>query len=450
MATEGKGMGRHNGKVVFVEATVPGDVVKALIQRNKKDYSTARVLELLKGSDQRIEPFCSHFGDCGGCKWQFLEYAQQLAYKQGIVEEAFRRIGKLDFPEPFPILGCEHPTFYRNKMEYTFSSKRWITQEEADAGGELDSRNGLGFHIRGHFDKIVDIHKCYLQADFGNRIRNAVREYAHEKQISFYGISDHTGVLRNLIIRNTSLGEWMVIVSLGKDDPEREGLLAMLVEKFPEITSLHYVINEKKNDTLFDQDIICYHGRDHIFEAFEGIRYKISPKSFFQTNSAQGLRLYQITRDFAGLQGDEIVYDLYTGTGSIALFVAKHCKKVLGIEEVEMAIEDAKFNATLNGIENAQFFAGDVKQVWDDAFVQEHGRPDVLITDPPRAGMHADVVAMIMKLQPGKIVYVSCNPVTQARDLKLMEEAYKILKVQPVDMFPQTPHIENVVLLERQ
>ncbi len=451
MATEGKGMGRHNGKVVFVEGTVPGDVAKVLIQRNKKDYSTARVLDLLQASDQRIEAFCQHFGDCGGCKWQFLEYAQQLAYKQGIVEEAFRRIGKLEFPEPFPILGCAEPTFYRNKMEYTFSNKRWITQEEVDAGGEIDSRHGLGFHIRGHFDKIVDIHKCYLQDDYGNAIRNAVRKHALANDLSFYNISEHGGLLRNLIIRNSSLGEWMVIVSMGEDQPaNRQGLLDMLVADFPEITSLHYVVNQKKNDTLFDQDIICYHGRGHIFESFEGIKYKISPKSFFQTNPAQGLKLYEITRAFADLQKEDIVYDLYTGTGSIALFVAEHCAKVFGIEEVEMAIEDAKFNAALNGIDNAQFFAGDVKQVWTDEFVAEHGRPDVLITDPPRAGMHADVVAMIMKLRPSKIVYVSCNPVTQARDLQLMQDSYKIEKIQPVDMFPQTPHIENVVLLQRR
>ena len=448
IAAEGKGMARCDGKVIFVENAVPGDIADVRITKNRKDFAIAKVMDLKKPSPQRIESFCEHFGICGGCKWQYLPYEQQGLYKQEIVEESLRRVGKLDFPPLLPILQAEKTQYYRNKMEFTFSNKRWLSLEEVNSDVPIDNRNAVGMHVPGLYDKVVDIEYCYLQGSPSNEIRNEIRNYAKEHELSYYDLREHQGFLRNLIVRTSTLNELMVILSVA--EPRQsviDALLDHLLCQFPQITSLHYVINQKRNDTLYDQDIITFHGRGYIFEQFEDLKYKISPKSFFQTNPYQGVRLYQVVRDFADLKGSELVYDLYTGTGSIALFLARQCKKVVGIEEVEAAIIDAKFNAKLNEIENAAFYAGDVKAMLGGEFVAENGTPDVLVTDPPRAGMHKDVAMRILEMSPSKIVYVSCNPVTQARDLQILSEAYSIEKVQPVDMFPHTYHIENVVLL---
>ncbi len=448
IAAEGKGFGKLDGKAIFVEDGVPGDIVDVFVTRNKKDYAKGKTHKRHQASKDRQPAFCKHFGVCGGCKWQDIAYETQLAYKQSIVEQAFSRVGKLDYPEIMPIIGGEITEEYRNKMEYTFSDKRWLTVEEIETGEEIEDNGGLGFHVRGVHSKVVDIYHCYLQKTLTNDIRNAVRDFALENGLTFYNIYSNIGFLRNLILRNTTLGQWMLILCCGEDKREEvHALLDHLISKFPQLSSVNYVINLKKNDTIFDQEVINYHGDDHIVEVFEGIHFKISPKSFFQTNPYQGLKLYQITREFADLKGEEFVFDLYTGTGSIALFVAKACKKVVGIEEVDAAIIDAKFNAEFNKIDNAHFFVGDVRKTLNDDLVAMHGKPDVVITDPPRAGMHADVVDELLKLAPAKIVYVSCNPVTQARDLQLLSAKYKILKVQPVDMFPHTHHIENVALL---
>ncbi len=451
MAAEGKAFGRRaDGKLIFVENAVPGDVVNVLLTKNKKDYGIGKIADLLEASELRQPAFCEHFGVCGGCKWQYLAYEQQLEYKRLTVEESFRRIGKLDFPEIPPVLGSELTTYYRNKLDFTFSNKRWLTREEVDSGVEM-KRDALGFHKPGMFDKVVDVNHCHLQAEPSNEIRNHVRDFALKHELEFYDIREHTGMLRNLIIRSSTQGELMVILSVAQMNPMLFTLLDDLLEHYPDITSLHYVVNKKKNDTLYDQDIITYHGRGYILETLGHRQYKISPKSFFQTNPTQAKSLYDITRDFAELKGEEIVYDLYTGTGSIAIYVADQCAKVVGIEEVEAAIVDAKFNASLNEVSNGDFYAGDVKEMLTDAFAEQHGRPDVLITDPPRAGMHPDVLVQLCKLAPQRIVYVSCNPVTQARDLSALCEqgGYKITKVQPVDMFPHTYHIENVVALEK-
>ncbi len=447
MAAEGKAMARHEGKVIFVENAVPGDVVDVIVTKNKTDYAVAKVKNIVSPSEIRIKPFCSHFESCGGCKWQYITYEQQAIYKQEIVAEAFSRIGKLDFPELMPIIKGEPTEYYRNKMEFTFANKRWLTDEEV-LSQKIYNRNAVGFHVPGMFDRIVDIEHCYLQPEPSNGIRNAIRAYAYKQKLTFYDVKVHEGFLRTLIIRTSTLGEVMVILALGHDDEKhRNAILDLLLKKYPEISSLHYVINQKKNDTLYDQDIITYKGKGFIYEKLADLTYKISPKSFFQTNPYQAVRLYETVRDFANLQGNETVYDLYTGTGSIGIFLAKHCQKVIGIEEVEAAIVDAKYNAELNKVGNTHFFAGDVKAMMDDEFTNVHGQPDVLITDPPRAGMHADVVEQILKMYPPKIVYVSCNPVTQARDLQILSEKYTIEKAQPVDMFPHTAHIENVVLL---
>lgn len=451
IAAEGKGMARHNGKVIFVENAVPGDITDVRITKNRKDFAIAKIMELKKASPQRIEAFCEHFGTCGGCKWQYLPYEQQAAYKQGIVEESLQRVGKLDFPPIMPILGAEKTQYYRNKMEFTFSNKRWLSLEEVNSDIPIENRNAVGMHVPGLFDKVVDIQHCFLQGTPSNEIRNEVRQFAINHELTYYDLREHKGFLRNLIVRTSTLEELMVILSVAEPKQETiEALLDHLLCQFPQITSLHYVVNQKKNDTLYDQDIITYHGRGYIFEQFEDLKYKISPKSFFQTNPYQGVRLYNVVRNFAQLEGNELVYDLYTGTGSIALFLAGQCKKVVGIEEVEAAIIDAKFNAELNKMDNTAFYAGDVKAMLGGDFVEENGMPDVLVTDPPRAGMHKDVVLRILEMAPPKIVYVSCNPVTQARDLQLLSEMYRIEKVQPVDMFPHTYHIENVVLLVKK
>lgn len=451
IAAEGKAIAKVEDKVIFVPLAIPGDVVDVQITKKRSKYSEGRIVHVHKYSDQRIEAFCEHFGVCGGCKWQSLPYEQQLFYKQKQVVDQLTRIGKVELPEISPILGSDKTTYYRNKLEFTFSNKRWLTFEEVESGADIPNNNALGFHIPGLFDKVIDIHKCWLQSGSSNEIRNAIRKYALQNNLEFFDIKQQQGLLRNVIIRTSTTGELMVVVSFFRDEKEqREGLLDHLIEKFPEISSLMYVINEKGNDTILDQEVICYKGEDHIFEEMEGLKFKIGPKSFYQTNSEQAYELYKVARDFAGLTGSEVVYDLYTGTGTIANFVARSAKKVVGIEYVPEAIEDAKVNSSINNIGNTLFFAGDMKKVLVDDFISQYQRPDVIITDPPRAGMDASVVDTILNAAPDRIVYVSCNPATQARDLNLLDPLYTVARVQPVDMFPHTHHVENVVLLMRR
>lgn len=449
---KGKTIGKApDGRVIFLTNTVPGDVVDVQITKKRKAYFEGVATQFHSLSEKRVEPRCQHFGICGGCKWQDMGYEHQLFYKQKEVENNLKRIGHLELPDLLPIKGSEKQYFYRNKMEFSFSSSRWLTLGEIQSDNEIKDKNALGFHIPGMWDKILDIKKCYLQQDPSNDIRLAVKSFAVENDLSFFNPRNQYGLLRTLMLRTSSIGELMVLIQFFEDDEARRTLLLEhLDQKFPEITSLQYVINSKKNDTIYDQEIICYAGRDHIFEEMEGLQFKINAKSFYQTNSAQAYELYKITRDFAGLNGDELVYDLYTGTGTIAQFVAKNAKKVIGIESVPEAIFDAKANADRNKIENVDFFVGDMKNVFNENFISENGVPDVIITDPPRDGMHKDVVQQILNIAPKKIVYVSCNSATQARDLALMKEQYTVKKVQPVDMFPQTHHVENVVLLEKK
>jgi 23S rRNA (uracil1939-C5)-methyltransferase len=440
-----------DGKVIFLPNAVPGDVVDVQTFKQRSGYYEGKAIVFHKLSDKRTQAACEHFGTCGGCKWQHMDYSHQLFFKEKEVVNNLKRIGHLELPEITPILGSKEHYFYRNKMEFSFSDSRWLTLEEIASDKDLGDRNALGFHIPGMWDKILDVKKCWLQADPSNAIRNAVRDFAIKNQIPFFNTRQQTGVLRTLMIRNTSIGEWMVVVQFYKEDlKKRTALLDHLKTTFPEITSLQYIINGKANDTIYDQEVICYDGRDHIFEEMEGLRFKINAKSFYQTNSNQAHNLYKITRDFAGLTGKELVYDLYTGTGTIAQFVAKNALKVIGVESVPDAIQAAKENAILNQIDNVDFFVGDMKKVFNTEFIETHGHPDVLITDPPRDGMHKDVVAQILKITPEKIVYVSCNSATQARDLALLDSEYKISKTQAVDMFPQTHHVENVVLLEKR
>ncbi len=448
VAAEGKAIAKVNDVVIFVPFAVPGDVVNLQVTRKKSSFMEARVINFVEKSAIRAEPFCEHFGVCGGCKWQILPYEEQLKHKQTEVENNLKRIGKVNLPEITPILGSEKTTFYRNKLEFTFSNKRWLSYEDIKSGKEFDHLNGVGFHIPGMFDKVLDIHKCWLQDDIQNKIRNEIRSYAVEHGLTFFDIRAQVGFLRTMIVRTTSTGELMlIVVFFHEDKPAREKLLSHLADKFPQITSLLYVINEKANDTITDQEVITFKGNDAIYEEMEGLKFKIGPKSFYQTNSEQAYELYKIARKYAELTGDELVYDLYTGTGTIANFVAKNAKKVIGIEYVPEAIEDAKVNSALNGIENTLFFAGDMKDVLTADFIEKHGRPDVIITDPPRAGMHADVVNAILLAEPKRIVYVSCNAATQARDLALLDEKYQVTAVRPVDMFPHTHHVENVVQL---
>ena len=440
-----------DGKVIFLPNAVPGDVVDVQTFKQRSGYYEGKATVFHKLSDKRTQAACEHFGTCGGCKWQHMDYSHQLFFKEKEVVNNLKRIGHLELPEITPILGSKEHYFYRNKMEFSFSDSRWLTLEEIASDKDLGDRNALGFHIPGMWDKILDVKKCWLQADPSNAIRNAVRDFAIKNQIPFFNTRQQTGVLRTLMIRNTSIGEWMVVVQFYKEDlKKRTALLDHLKTTFPEITSLQYIINGKANDTIYDQEVICYDGRDHIFEEMEGLRFKINAKSFYQTNSNQAHNLYKITRDFAGLTGKELVYDLYTGTGTIAQFVAKNALKVIGVESVPDAIHAAKENAILNQIDNVDFFVGDMKTVFNTEFIETHGHPDVIITDPPRDGMHKDVVAQILKITPEKIVYVSCNSATQARDLALLDSEYKISKTQAVDMFPQTHHVENVVLLEKR
>lgn len=446
IAEGGKGVAKVDDLVVFVDKAIPGDVVDVELTRKKRNFAEARVRQIKEPSVHRVTPFCRHFGVCGGCKWQHMDYTAQLAYKQKGVDDALTRLGKLDTTMMEPILAAPQTQYYRNKLEYTFSNKRWLTDLD-DAHESLEMR-ALGFHVPSRFDKILDIEHCYLQQDPSNAIRNKLRSFVLENDISFYDLRQHEGALRNLIIRTASTGELMVIVVFAYADTETiEKTMAFLQLEFPVITSLLYVINQKKNDTIFDQDVHIYAGRDHIFEEMEGLRFKIGAKSFYQTNSAQAYELYKITRDFAGFEGGERVYDLYTGAGTIANFVARHVGEVIGVEYVPSAIEDAKLNSTINGIQNTKFYAGDMKDVLTEDFVAVHGRPDVVIVDPPRAGMHADVVARLLDMEAPKLVYVSCNAATQARDLALLAERYDVRRIRPVDMFPHTQHVENVVLL---
>ncbi len=447
-------MAKVNELVIFVPYVVPGDVVDLQVKRKKNHYAEAVAVKFHEKSPLRTEPFCSHFGVCGGCKWQCLSYEEQLKYKQKQVFDNLTRIGKVELPEFRPILGSEKTRFYRNKLEFTFSNKRWLTEEEVKQDVKYDQMNAVGFHIPGAFDKVLAIDKCWLQDDISNQIRNAVRDYAYAHNFPFFDLRTQEGLLRNIMIRTSSTGELMVVLQCKVTDDEgrrkMEEILQFMADSFPQITSLMYVINNKCNDTIGDLDVEVFKGNDHIFEEMEGLRFKVGPKSFYQTNSEQAYNLYKVAREFAGLTGNELVYDLYTGTGTIANFVARQARKVVGIEYVPEAIEDAKVNSDLNGIDNTLFYAGDMKDILTNDFIAEHGRPDVIITDPPRAGMHNDVIDVILAAEPKRIVYVSCNPATQARDLQLLDGKYKVTAVQPVDMFPHTHHVENVVQLERR
>ena len=451
LAAEGNAMGKWNDIVVFVPLTVPGDVVNVQIRTKRRRYMEGYVTEYIERSPMRVEPFCAHFGVCGGCKWQNIPYSEQIAFKQQQVVDQLTRIGHLSLPEISPILGSAKTDHYRNKLEFTFAPKRWKTYEEVARGEEIADCPALGFHIPSMFDKILDIDYCHLQPSPSNEIRNFLRKYCIENNYPFYDIRQHSGLMRNVVIRTASTGEVMVIVVFAEDNQEMiVPLMASLKEHFPEITSLVYMINDKLNDSLGDREAILYAGRDHIFEQMEELRFKIGPKSFYQTNSEQAYELYKVVRQMAALTGSEVVYDLYTGTGTIANFVAAGAKSVVGVEYVEEAIEDAKVNSAINNIHNTTFLAGDMKDVMNDEFVAHYGRPDVVILDPPRAGVHEDVIATILRAAPERIVYVSCNPATQARDLALMDSMYKVVAVQPVDMFPHTHHVENVVKLIRR
>lgn len=451
-AAEGKSLARVNDMVVFVPFCVPGDIVDLQVRKKRHSYMEAEVIRFVEKSAVREEPFCEHFGVCGGCKWQNLPYDKQLEMKQRQVYEQLTRIGKVELPEFMPILGSRKIREYRNKLEFGCSNKRWMTREEIASGEPAGEMRAIGFHITGAFDKILPIHNCHLMDGLQNEIRNFIYQYAIDNDLTFFDLRQQTGLLRDVMVRNSNTGEWMVLVQFHYDeegDRERSlQLMVALADRFPQITSLLYVDNQKCNDTFGDLKLTLYKGNDHIFEIMEGLRFKVGPKSFYQTNTDQAYHLYSVARQFAGLTGEEVVYDLYTGTGTIANFVARSAKKVVGIEYVPEAIEDAKVNSDINGIGNTLFFAGDMKDILTDEFIAGHGRPDVIITDPPRAGMHPDVVETILRAKPRRIVYVSCNPATQARDLQLLDRLYKVVAVQPVDMFPHTPHVENVVALE--
>ena len=458
VAAEGKALARVNDMVVFVPYVVPGDVVDLQVKRKKHSYAEAVAVKFHEHSPLRSEPFCKHFGVCGGCKWQCLKYEDQLRYKQKQVTDNLVRIGKIELPEISPILGSELTERYRNKLEFTFSNKRWLTQEEVEKDFKYDQMNAVGFHIPGAFDKVLAIDECHLMDDICNRIRNGVRDYAYEQGLTFFDLRSQEGMLRNMMIRiaedgnDRSIKGLMVVMQFKIVAPEEETqmrkLLQFMADTWSEITSLIYVINNKCNDTIGDLPIHVFKGDDHIIEEMEGLKFKVGPKSFYQTNSRQAYNLYKVAREFAGLTGDELVYDLYTGTGTIANFVSRKTRQVIGIEYVPEAIEDAKVNSAINGIDNTLFFAGDMKDILNQEFINQYGRPDVIITDPPRAGMHNDVIDTILFAEPRRIVYVSCNPATQARDLSLLDVKYRVTRVQPVDMFPHTHHVENVVLLE--
>lgn len=451
VAAEGKSIARFNDMVIFIPFGAPGDIADIKIDRKKHSYAEGHIERLITPSPIRTQPRCEHFTVCGGCRWQHLPYEYQLECKQQQVTDALTRIAKVELPEISPIIGSKETWHYRNKMEYTFSNKKWLTFDQLRSGEEFPDRDAAGFHIPGAFDKVLDINRCHLQDDFGNRLRNFIKDYGKTEGMSFYDLKSNSGFLRTLMIRIASTGEIMVLMAVGEDNQcAIQKLMTAINDRFPEITSLSYVINTKLNDTFADLDIVAFSGRPYIEERMDDLRFRIGPKSFYQTNSEQAHRLYEVARDFADLKGGELVYDLYTGTGTIANFVAKCCRKVIGIEYVEDAIKDARINSEVNGIENTLFFAGDMKDVLTDDFIDEYGRPEVMIVDPPRAGMHGDVVNVILNAEPERIVYVSCNPATQARDLALLDEKYKVVRVQPVDMFPHTHHVENVVKLQRR
>ncbi len=450
IAAEGKSLGKYNDMVVFVPHTVPGDVVNIQVNNKRRRFMEGYVLDFVEYSPLRTEPFCKHYGECGGCKWQALPYPMQLEYKQKQVEDQLRRLGGIELPEISPIIGSARSEYYRNKLEFTFSNKRWVPRSEVAEGAAMGSGNALGFHIPGMFDKVLDVEWCHLQDEPSNAIRLAVKRFAEENGLEFYNLREHQGLLRNIIIRTSTTGEVMVTVVFAREDERNGTLMDFLTKQFPQITSLNYIVNSKLNDSIGDLEARCYSGKPYMEERMEGLRFRINPKSFYQTNSEQAYNLYKVARDFAELTGEEVVYDLYTGTGTIANFVAAQAKRVVGIEYVPEAIEDAKQNSALNGIGNTLFFAGDMKDVLNEEFIARHGRPDVIILDPPRAGIHADVAATILAAAPARMVYVSCNPATQARDLTIFDPAYRVTKVQPVDMFPHTHHVENVVQLVRR
>jgi 23S rRNA (uracil1939-C5)-methyltransferase len=457
-AAEGKCIVHFDEKVLFIPYTAPGDIVDVQITKKKRSFLEGRVLKYHKKSERRVEPKCSHFGLCGGCKWQHISYDDQKALKQQQVIDNFERIGKVEVDETLPIIGCEKEYFYRNKLEYTFSNRRWLTDLDApqDEGGPANT-NGLGFHIPGRFDKILDIETCYLQKNPSNDIRNFIKKYANDNNLEFYNSREHSGFLRNIIIRTSSTNDLMLIVIFAYEDVKIQEIMRAISDRFPEITSLMYVVNDKRNDTIWDLEVKLFKGEAFLMEEMkkpineeEVFKFKVRPKSFYQTNPEQAFKLYKTAFDFADFKGDELVYDLYTGAGTIATFISNSVKKVIGIESVEQAIIDAKENAKLNNISNTEFFVGDMLKVLSNDFINEHGKPDIIITDPPRAGMHPKVVDQIIETAPDKIVYVSCNPATQARDIQLLSEKYKVIKIQPVDMFPQTHHVENVALLIRK
>lgn len=449
VAAEGKSIARWNDLVVFIPYGAPGDVADVKIDRKKHSFAEGHIVKLVKPSNDRVEPFCEHFGVCGGCKWQHLPYAEQLKYKQQQVADALQRIAKVPLPPINPILGSARTQCYRNKLEFTFSNKSWLTFEQLQSGKEFSNRNAAGFHIPGAFDKVLDINKCWLQDNVSNEMRLFIKDFALSHGITFYDIRNNCGLMRNMVARTASTGEIMLVVVFGEDNKEAIArVMSAVAERFPQITSLMYVVNTKVNDSLTDQTFVLFKGRDYIEEEMEGLKFRIGPKSFYQTNSLQAYELYKVARRMARLSGSELVYDLYTGTGTIANFVARQAHKVVGIEYVPEAIEDAKLNSKVNGIENTLFYAGDMKDVLTQGFIEEHGRPDVMIIDPPRAGMHEDVVNVILNAAPQRLVYVSCNPATQARDIAMLDCKYRVVEVQPVDMFPHTHHVENVVAME--
>lgn len=449
VAAEGKSIARWNDLVVFIPYGAPGDVADVKIDRKKHSFAEGHIVKLVKPSNDRVEPFCEHFGVCGGCKWQHLPYAEQLKYKQQQVADALQRIAKVPLPPINPILGSARTQCYRNKLEFTFSNKSWLTFEQLQSGKEFSNRNAAGFHIPGAFDKVLDINKCWLQDNVSNEMRLFIKDFALSHGITFYDIRNNSGLMRNMVVRTASTGEIMLVVVFGEDNKEAiASVMSAVAERFPQITSLMYVVNTKVNDSLTDQTFVLFKGRDYIEEEMEGLKFRIGPKSFYQTNSLQAYELYKVARRMARLSGSELVYDLYTGTGTIANFVARQARKVVGIEYVPEAIEDAKLNSKVNGIENTLFYAGDMKDVLTQGFIEEHGRPDVMIIDPPRAGMHEDVVNVILNAAPQRLVYVSCNPATQARDIAMLDCKYRVVEVQPVDMFPHTHHVENVVAME--
>ncbi|MBR5982884.1 MAG: 23S rRNA (uracil(1939)-C(5))-methyltransferase RlmD [Bacteroidales bacterium] len=448
IAAEGVAVGRHENYVIFVAGVIPGDVVNVMLTRKRKNYSESKLLEIVKPSPDRVEPFCQYFGKCGGCKWQMLPYEKQLYYKQKQVSDQISRIGGISDVPINNILGADNTTHYRNKLEYTFCDRRWFDSTDADVDKESRDAEGLGFHVQGMFDRVIDIDKCWLQREPSNELRNELRNFTRRDGYNYYNCRSHEGMMRNLMVRTSTIGETMAVVVFAKNDkPLIEALMKHIDEKFSDLTSLQCVVNEKFNDTIYDLDVVCWKGRDFIYEELDGLRFKINAKSFFQTNTEQTLKLYSKAVEYAEVGCDDVVYDLYTGTGTIANFVARHCRKVVGIESVPEAIADARINSETNGITNTSFFVGDMKDMLTEQFIAENGRPDIVILDPPRAGVHENVINVIKKVAPRKIVYVSCNPATQARDIALLSDMYKVVAIQPVDMFPHTHHVENVVKL---